>query len=288
MTIAALFSLLGAASLCAGATGEEALGSEERPLIWAVSIETIADEALGNIERSLVAFELEAGLSIDLFVSPSYDAILTRLERGEVHLALLPPLTWLVAAERGSVVAGPIGKAASAQRDVEVIVTPGFAADSWGSLDAVRIARFDPLAHEGWLLAKLVAESSSPGASARFETIDLESTRHVLEAVRDGLADVGIVSVAAREGIAPEFESLEPFARIEGPTEFMIAFHPLVPQPLREQISTLLVGRPVESGPFEFLGRWFGIEEIIVTPADFADRYELLVSGSGLSPADLP
>ena len=277
--------LLVSSPVFAGGTGEEALGSEERPIIIAVVLRESSPEIKESIEEFLVPIELETGYSIDVSIRRRYSELLDLLRTGKADLALMPPLTFLVASAQGLAEPGFTGEGNPPEVGCRVLARPGFLPESFEEMAGARIVRFDPAAQDGWLSAMLALETYQHGFSHQVNIVDVDSYEEALAALREGRADAGIFPGGPN---GTEEADLQVLAEIEDIQGWGIHFHPSVAEEVRRKISNAFIERSGDPPALGFLHELFGWTSIAPAPEDFPLPYEALLRSAGLTSADLP
>lgn len=270
-------------ALHAGATGEESLGSEERPVIWSFVDPDASEQELAEIESFLVPIELETGYLMDARAASSYSKLFSLLEAGEVHVVVLPALTHLIAADRGLVVDGIVDSIDQGMDPGSLVLAPrGSTLTSIVGNEPIRIARFDPPSQRDWLLARIAISASG---LTSVETVDFEDRDGVIEAVENGAADLGVIGYLAE---APVPENLEIIVEIEDVPGSRLCFLSSLPDDIRKAVESSLLNRSTQGQSLGFLAYQFGWSEVTRPSPVLIDRYRSLLRSAGIDIASLP
>ena len=280
-----LFGTIFIAKVFSGGTGEEALGSEEKPVIWAMVFEHPDAPAIDDIERFFVPLELEIGHYMDAVVLDSYEDVFAILLAGGAHCVILPPLTYLIALRDNIVEPGIIGYADSGRTGGLIVGQSKLVPETIDDILKARIARSDTLSQDGWLTTRLAIEATTSGISDDISYVEADTYAHVIELLLDDEADFGILPAEYRGEIGVGLSIFVEFESIAG---WGIHFHPSATQEFRSRITQSLQARTDEPESLGFLNDLYGWNRIETGDENLTPALQAILSSVGLDIDDLP
>ncbi len=282
-----LFALV-AFSVSAGGAGEEALGSEERPIVWAFVAPPDYPGFAEDVRQAIVPVELSAGYTMTVQLFDTYAEIIERLDRGAVHMAALPSLTYVVASQRGTAEAGLIAEQEPRTFDAEIVARAELEIAGPGSIVGLTYARHDPYSSVDWLAPQIMMAAAGIDPAADIAVLDVASEQEVLNAIYEGRADLGVARIDALDRYAESRPDLKrrvtSLVLIESIGADGVHFHPSVDEAIRKAVVASL--EEMSEDAMKPFTRAYGWTRFLRADDSDFDAYRVLLRSVGL--LDLP
>ena len=293
-SIAVIFVLL--STVCyAGGTGEEALGSEERPIVWAMARVETEPAFDDRFDAFLTLLYNTTGLYFKSSVHDTNSEILALIDNRAAlpDIITFPGFTHLIVMETGEYRALLYANSnESVHPYSQLIVRAGDSIEGFADLAGKTLARPEPASDSGWIVPRIVLETN--GANPRrllADIVDVGSHKAVVGAIYSGAADVGTTYVDAREELVTElpdvYERLSVLTVVEGVSGWFISFHTSVDEEIGERVSEAILKRDAD-GLSAFFAEVMGWLTIVPFERKYEETFRLILSAVAIDPSDLP
>jgi phosphonate transport system substrate-binding protein len=267
---------------------DNALGTDTNPLVFAF----VPSRGLGDAEANAAQFVSRltstTGLVIQAYVAQTNAEVVEALCSGQAHLAVLNT-AYIAARERMR--GRRIGRYA---RGLPFTTGQIIARVDSGITDIADLAPFcrdSRFSASGWVIPALLMRANGLNPDTDLgEILDTGSHLEVVRELYQAECDAGATYVDAREELLTDFPTVMDVSTVVATTEAIpneiIAFHPNIPDEIRQQlVDTLLAITEDESGN-QILRALYNWESLIEIDDTLFEVFDSLLSAPGVEPDD--
>jgi phosphonate transport system substrate-binding protein len=268
-----------------------ALGSSTNPLILAFIPSHGRGDAEANAAQFASRLSSTTGLVIEAHVGQTNAEVVDSLCSGQAHMAVLNT-AYIAARERGCADA-----ALAAMRDGlpitrgQVIARADSGISQIGDLTGHSFCRESRFSASAWVVPALLMRTSGLDPESDLGLVqDVGTHPEVVRAVYRGECDAGATYVDAREELLTELPDVMDEVIVVATTDAIpneiIAFHPNVPDEIRQQlVETLLAVTEDEAGT-QILAALYEWDSLIEIDDTLFEVYDPVLSAPGVEPDD--
>lgn len=266
-------------------------GTEANPLVFAF----IPSRGLGDAEANASQFASHlsstTGLVVQAYVAQSNAEVVEALCSGQAHMAVLNT-AYITARERGCADA-----AVAAMRNGlpittgQIITRTDSGITQIGDLAGHTFCRDSRTSASGWIVPALLMRANGINPDTDLGEIrDTGSPVEVVRAIYEGSCDAGATYVDAREGLLADLPDLMDktlVAATTGPIpNEIIAFHPSVPDEVRQQVVDTLLAITEDQAGTQLLAALYGWDSLIEIDDTLFDVFDPLLASPSVEPGD--
>lgn len=286
--------LVACLAVWAGAAKEEALGSEENPIIWAFVPSGEMERVAAGAQSVADLLHEKTGLYFDTMVATEYAGVIEALRSDPptAHMASLATFAYVMAADMGVVEAELVSsRFGNAFYNGQIIARADSGVTKLADLKGKTFARPDPLSTSGWIIPMITLKAAGVDPERDIKVVDAGSHDAVVAAVYNGEVDGGACYVDARTRIEKDHpDVMEKVAVIEVSVNIPndgVQFHPSVSQELRDKIVNALLEIVATEEGKEALNtayQWTALEK---HKDDFYDPFRQVLQAAGIKAQEL-
>jgi phosphonate transport system substrate-binding protein len=286
--------LLAALMVWAGGSKAAALGTEERPIIWAFVPSGEMERVAAGARSVADLLHEKTGLYFDTMVATEYAGVIEALRSDPpaAHMASLATFAYVMAADMGVAEAELVSvRFGNPFYNGQIIARSDSGIKKLTDLKGKTFARPDPLSTSGWIIPMITLKAAGVDPDRDMKVVDAGSHDAVVAAVYNGEVDGGACYVDARTRIEKDHpDVMEKVAVIEVSVNIPndgVQFHPSVPKDLRDKIvDALLEIASTEEGK-EALNTAYQWTDLERHDDSFYDPFRQVLQAAGINVKDL-
>lgn len=294
MVVAALCLAVCGAAVFAGGKAEAALGSEERPIVWAFVPSGETSRVSAGAQSVADLLHAKTGLFFKTLVATEYAGVIEALRSNPptAQMTSLATFAYVMAADMGVSKAALISvRNGSAFYNGEIITRADSGIKTLADLKGKSFARVDALSTSGWIIPMVTLKAAGLDPERDLKVVDAGSHPGVVSAVYSGDVDAGACFVDARAQIqkdhADVMEKVVVLQKSANIPNDGVQFHPAVPKELQDKIvDALLEIAATDDGKkaINTAYQWTALER---HDDAFYDPFRQFLQAAGIKAADL-
>jgi len=200
--IAALFGELGA-----GAYEEEAVGTEDNPIIWVLVPSQDTQVVLTGADEIAAVFEEETGLIVEPLITTDFTGAVEAMCSGEAHMGALNTFNYVLAAARGCADVGLASvRFGSTFYQGQLVTRNDTGVESIEDFAGKTFCRPDPTSTSGWVIPSIDMQAAGIDPENDLANIiDAGGHDAVIISIYNGDCEVGSTFVDARTNVEEDF-----------------------------------------------------------------------------------
>ncbi len=200
--IAALFGKLGA-----GAYEEEALGTEDNPIVWVLVPSQDTQVVLTGADEIAAVFEEETGLIVEPLITTDFTGAVEAMCSGEAHMGALNTFNYVLAAARGCADVGLASvRFGSTFYQGQLVTRNDTGVESIEDFAGKTFCRPDPTSTSGWVIPSIDMQAAGIDPENDLANIiDAGGHDAVIISIYNGDCEVGSTFVDARTNVEEDF-----------------------------------------------------------------------------------
>jgi polar amino acid transport system substrate-binding protein len=200
--IVALFGELGA-----GAYEEEALGTEDNPIIWVLVPSQDTQVVLTGADEIAAVFEEETGLIVEPLITTDFTGAVEAMCSGEAHMGALNTFNYVLASARGCADVGLASvRFGSTFYQGQLVTRNDTGVESIEDFAGKTFCRPDPTSTSGWVIPSIDMQAAGIDPENDLaEIIDAGGHDAVIISIYNGDCEVGSTFVDARTNVEEDF-----------------------------------------------------------------------------------
>jgi phosphonate transport system substrate-binding protein len=273
---------------------EAALGSEERPIVWAFVPSGETSKVSAGAQSVADLLHAKTGLFFKTLVATEYEGVIEALRSNPptAQMSSLATFAYVMAADMGVCKAALVSvRNGSAFYNGQIITRADSGIKSLADLKGKSFARVDVLSASGWIVPMIALKAAGIDPDHDIKIVDAGSHPAVVSAVYNGDADAGASFVDARAQIQkdhPDVMDMVVVLQVSAniPNDG-VQFNPLVPKDMQDKIvSALLDIAQTDAGKLAIntAYQWTALERHDDT---FYDPFRQFLQAAGVKAADL-
>ncbi len=265
--IAALFGELGA-----GAYEEEALGTEDNPIVWVLVPSQDTQVVLTGADEIAAVFEEETGLIVEPFITPNYTAALEAMCSGEAHMGALNTFNYVRGKARGCADVGLASvRFGSTFYQGQLVTHVDAGVEGIEDFAGKTFCRVDPTSTSSWIFPSITMQAAGIDPENDLaDIIDTGGHDAVVIAIYNGDCEVGATFIDARTNVEEDFPDVMDVVVVVGESAAIpndtISFLPDLDSDVRAALVAVFLKLASTDEGLAILNSvysWDGMEEVV-------------------------